>query len=283
MRGERGEVSLTSVLVACTLMIVILGATLTVFEGFTARAADSARRTDAEDNARSAADRLARDLRNLASPTPEQPEAVDFASGTDLIFKTVDPVGPNSGTNATNTKRVRYCLNSTRQLLEQTQTWTVPTVPPVPSSTACPGAWPRTTVAASNVVNGSAAIFSFNSSVLTEITEIHVNLLVDTDLAKLPPATSLSTGVFLRNQNRRPVASFTWAKTAGGLLLNGSASSDPEGDPLEYTWFDGATQVGTGITFNYLGLTAGSSHQIHLEASDPAGLIAVSATQTAIA
>lgn len=281
-RGERGEVSLTAVLVSCTLLIVVLGSTLTMYDGFMAEARKATQRTDAQDAARSAAGRIARDLRNLASPTPAQPQAVDVASpdGLDLIFTTVDPEGPNAGTNTTNTKRVRYCLDNAAQLIEQTQTWTTAAIPDVPSYVACPGTgWTRTAVAAEHIVNGANAIFSYDSSVLTEISQIHVDLLVDTDIARTPPATNLSTGVFLRNQNRRPKAEFVATRTSGGFVLNGSASWDPEGDALRYTWFDGGTQVGTGITFTYTGLPANSQRQLHLEVADPAGLTGVSLTK----
>jgi len=282
--SERGEVSLTSVLVACTLLIVALGATLGMFEGFIAKAGDQTRRTDSEDAARTAGDRIARDLRNLASPTPDQPQAVDLAASSDLVFKTVDPAGPNAGTNATNTQRVRYCLDGARRLQRQTQTWTTATIPAVPSSAACPGSgWNTTTIAAEDIVNAAVPVFSYDASVLTDIAAIHVDLRVDTDTLRLPPPTSLSTGVFLRNQNRRPTASFTATKTSGGFVLNGSASTDPEGDSLRYTWFDGITQVGTGITYTYTGLASGSVHQLHLEVSDPAGLVGVSATQAVTA
>lgn len=278
--GERGEVSLTALLVACTLLIAVLGATLNVFEGFITRAGESTRRTDSEDAARLAADRVARNLRNLASPTPAEPKAVDFAGATDLIFKTVDPAGPNAGTNATNTQRVRYCLDTQRQLHQQTQTWTSSVPPAVPSNAACPGTgWTRSTIAAKNVtnlVNGTVPLFSYDATVLTDISAVHVELLVDTDIVRSPPATRLSTGVFLRNQNRRPTATFSASKTAGGLVLNGSASVDPEGDPLRYVWFDGATEVGTGITFTYTGLAAGSVHQIQLKVYDPADLLGTS-------
>jgi len=283
-RGERGEVSLVSLLVACTLLVVVLGATLTLFEGFIAKAGDATRRTDTQDGARTAADRIARDLRNLSSPTPAQPQALDRASGSDLIFKTVDPAGPNAGSNATNIKRVRYCLDSGRRVHEETQTWTTSTPPAAPSGTACPGSgWTRTTIAATNVVNGSAPVFTYDASVLTDISAIHVDLLVDTDTVRLPPATRLSTGVFLRNQNRSPAATFVADRTAGGFVLNGSASGDPEGDALRYEWFDGTAKVGTGITFTYTGLVAGSVHQLQLKVSDPAGLFGVSATQTVTA
>jgi type II secretory pathway pseudopilin PulG len=284
-RGERGEVSLVSLLVACTLLVVVLGATLTLFEGFIAKAGDATRRTDTQDAARTAADRIARDLRNLSSPTSAQPQAVDRASGSDLIFKTVDPAGPNTGTNATNTKRVRYCLDSGRRLQEQTQTWTSEAVPAVPSGTACPAAadWTRTTIVATNVVNGTVPVFTYDAPVLTDISAIHVDLLVDTDIVRLPPATRLSTGVFLRNQNRRPAPTFVADRTAGGFVLNGSASGDPEGDTLRYEWFDGTAKVGTGITYTYTGLAAGSVHQLQLKVSDPAGLVGVSATQAVTA
>jgi len=278
--SERGEMSLTGLIMACLLLVVVLGATLTLFDGFVAKAGDQTRRTDAQDAARTAADQIARNLRNLASPTPDQPQALDLAGASDLIFKTVDPAGPNAGTNATNTQRVRYCLDAVGQLQQQTQTWTTATVPAVPASATCPAAgWNQTAVAASSIVNGVVPVFSYDTAVLTDISQVHVDLRVDTDTTKAPPPTSLSTGVFLRNQNRRPVASFAAARTSGGFVLNGSASADPEGDVLSYDWYDGATKVGTGITFTWTGLVAGSNHQVKLQVTDPAGLVGTSAAQ----
>lgn len=298
--NERGEVSITSVLVACTLMIVILAATLSVFEGFIAKAGDQTGRTNAQDAARTAADRIARDLRNLASPTPSQPQAVDLASGKDLVFKTIDSSASNAVGNTTNTKRVRYCLDPGGRLQEQTQTWSGATVPGVPSTAGCPAeaGWNSTRIVAENVVNGADPIFSYNSAVVTDIFQIHVDLLVDTDVTRLPGATRLSTGVFLRNQNRRPTASFSWAKTAGGLVLNGSESEDLDSDPLDFVWCrspavclgpdapgfaSDPNRIGTGITFTYTGLAPGSVHPLHLQVFDPAGLTDTSDTQAATA
>jgi hypothetical protein len=279
MSSERGEVSLTALLLAALLMIVVLGASLTTLDGFTRVAADGTRRTDAQDAARSAVDRMSSALRNLASPTPEQPEAVDQATPTSLVFKTVDPVGPNAGTNATNTKRVRYCLDGNRRLQEQTQTWTTATAPAMPSVSGCPATgWTRTNLLAQHVVNGSVPVFSYDSTTLTDVSAIHFELLVDTDVAQEPGATRLASGVFLRNQNRRPTAAFLVNATAGRVVLNGSGSSDPEGQPLLYEWFDGADLKGTGITLD-LNVTPGSAHSYTLRVSDPAGLTSTSAAQ----
>ena len=77
-------------------------------------------------------------------------------------------------------------------------------------------------------------------------------------------------GVFLRNQNRRPQASFSATTTAQGIVLNGSASLDPEGQPPRYQWYDNGTLVGTGITFTYA--AAAGTHSIVLRVLDPADL-----------
>ena len=62
---------------------------------------------------------------------------------------------------------------------------------------------------------------------------------------------SLGTGVFLRNQNRKPVASCTTIYTGTGkqVALNGSGSEDPEGFSIkEYHWFlDGSTTPMTDV------------------------------------
>ncbi|MBA2350018.1 MAG: hypothetical protein H0V81_17215 [Solirubrobacterales bacterium] len=283
MRGERGEVSLTALLMASVLMIIVLGASLTTLERFTSVAADGNRRTASQDAARSAVDRISAALRNLASPTPQQPEAVDLAGPTDVVFKTVDPLGPNAGTNATNTKRVRYCLDTQGALREQTQTWTTGAVPAVPSTTGCPAAsgWTSTQTIATGVANGAVPIFTYDAAATAAITGIHLELLIDTDPLQEPGATRLATGVFLRNQNRPPTAAFTATPSAGRILLNGSASADPEGQALSYTWLDGTTTIGTGIVFNYT-VAVGSSHTLRVQVADPAGLTTTSAPQTVI-
>jgi len=63
----------------------------------------------------------------------------------------------------------------------------------------------------------------------------------------------------------------TPGKTSTGLILNGSESTDPEGEPLTYVWYDGSTKVGDGIVFNYT-VAKGTSHNISLKVYDPAGL-----------
>ena len=70
--------------------------------------------------------------------------------------------------------------------------------------------------------------------------------------------------MFLRNQNLAPVAGFTADPQSNyRVILNGTASYDPEGQDLTYVWYDGATQKGTGQTFVYQA-GSGGSHSISL-------------------
>lgn len=282
MRGERGEISLMSLLTGMTLFIVVMGATLGVFQTNERVSRDAQIRADAQDRARTTVDILARQLRNLASPKPEQPQAIDRADPRDIVFQTVDPVGPNAGLNVSNVKRMRYCLDGAQRLWRQDQRWTGAIAPAAPAATGCPGAgWDGQELMAEHVVNSAAQeVFSYNAAALTAITTVRADLFIDLEENRGPTATELSTGVFLRNQNRAPVASFTASASPSEIILNGSASSDPEGDPLTYEWFVGGVSKGTGIVFKYSRAGTSPPYAITLKVKDPAGLEATAGPTT---
>jgi type II secretory pathway pseudopilin PulG len=291
LRDERGELSLIELLVAMSIFGGVLGATLMTFVTFDTLSRRTIDRTASQDSARTAVDGLARALRNLASPTIAQPQAVDKASDYDLIFQTVDSVGPNTGANAANVKRVRWCLDQTtptnEKLYVQEQRWVSLDTPALPANGTCPGSgWDTTTVMASNLTNtylGQARpLFTFNSASLLSINEIHVDVYSDLDPVKKPNETHITTGVFMRNQNQVPVSAFTKAVSGTtAIVLNGSASFDPEGQGLRYVWWDNGAKItnGDGITFTYP-VTSGSTHALQLRVFDPAGLEGDSPIQT---
>ncbi len=303
MRRARAEQGFTLVelLMAMSLMIVMLTAALGTLEQFTGTSNANQVQNQAQDQARTTIDILARQLRNLASPTPVQPQAVEKNDPYDLVFLSVNPVGPAIAPNGTNSRRIRYCLNAsspTNEVLwRQTQTWTSATPPPLPSTASCPdytGGWNpgATRVVASNIVNQTAGqnrpVWYYNSSTLATISSIETDLYVNAQPGKKPGETRLTTGIFLRNQNRPPTASLTAQATGNGhVLLNGSSSADPENQSLSYVWYDGATKVGTGVTLDYVPCPPpgapcpGSSHALQLRVFDPAGLEG-DATQTVV-
>jgi type II secretory pathway pseudopilin PulG len=278
LREDRGEVSLTALLVGMVVMGIVSGAILLSFETWLRTDVTAVARAESQGSARRSLATMARELRNLASPTPEKPESVDLATPFDLVFQTVDPVGPNAAQNATNVRRVRYCLDSAApaKLWSQTQRWTTAVTPAVPSVSGCPASgWQSSRVVAQNVTNRMGAnvpVFTANAASLDQISALHVDLLVDDRTSDDVAPVRLASGVFLRNQNRRPVAAFTATRTAAGIVLNGSASADPEGETLTYSWYSGATKIGSGVTFTYA-VAPGTPRTISLKVTDPAGLV----------
>jgi hypothetical protein len=158
-----------------------------------------------------------------------------------------------------------------------------------PSTTgACPGAgWSNARVVAQDIVNrynGAAhPVFTFDSTTKDSIRRVGVDLRVDTDPGTGPAEQQVTTGVDLRNQDRAPTATFTYTlPQAGVALLDGTGSSDPDNDPLEYCWYDskatstvggcGPNSIGASATLTYRPATTGDEHEITLTVTDPSGL-----------
>jgi prepilin-type N-terminal cleavage/methylation domain-containing protein len=277
---DQDGLTLVELLVAAVLLVVVLTAAVRPLNAFERQSRTSNQRNDAQARARQTMDRMARELRNVAGQT----QFIEKATSSDLVFQTVDPLNGPSGTNNADVERVRYCLDSSNAsngvLWKQTQTWTSTSPPTLPSTTSCPdSAWPTQRVVAENVMNGSRAVWTYNTSTLTDITWIHIDLYVDVSNSTRPGESQLSSGVYLRNQNKAPTASFTATATGNKhVQLNGAASSDPEGGGLSFAWFDGSTQIGTGQTCDCIALATGN-RTIMLQVTDQSGL-ATTATKT---
>jgi len=112
---------------------------------------------------------------------------------------------------------------------------------------------------------------------------VHTDLYVDLDTGNKPDETVLSSGVYLRNQNQQPTARLTPTASAQGIVLNGSNSTDPEGEPLTYCWYDlsaptvsnppkpcaAGPLIGTGVTVTD-SAPANASRTVWLVVRDPA-------------
>jgi type II secretory pathway component PulJ len=289
---EESGFTLVELLVTCVLMLVVLGATLTALSSFQSNAETNVRQNDSQDEARRATDQLARDLRNLASPTDEEPLAIKRAEPQDLIVQSVAEVRPAGSLNQRNTQYVRYCYDAAeREVVRQRLTWTTATDPPSPGATECSaaggGGWTITDAAAQDVVNNARPLFTYNDTDPFRITEIHTSLYVDVNPGKRPLETSLFTTVFLRNQNRRPIARFSAVRDGTSIVLNGSDSEDPEERALYYEWYDAdlldvdgnPTLIGQGIVNVYTPATPGD-HTVYLVVKDQADLSSEAPPQT---
>jgi prepilin-type N-terminal cleavage/methylation domain-containing protein len=274
--AQEDGMTLVEVLIVMILMLIILVATLETFNSFERTARDNQNQNEAQDEARRALDLIARDLRNLASPTPLLPLAVDVSLPQDLIFQSTGKVKPAGSLNAANTTRVRYCLNTTSRILfRQIQIWTTAAAPAVPTS-ACgdTAGWTTTMAVTTDVSSGTRPIFTYNDTQHDKITEVGTQLFVDTTPTRAPLEVDLQSSVYLRNQNRAPTALFSAVSMPGGsIFLNASESEDPEEKALSFEWYDASLspvkKVGEGIVFTYTPPAAGN-RQMYLIVRDAA-------------
>jgi prepilin-type N-terminal cleavage/methylation domain-containing protein len=292
LRRDQDGFTLIELLISMSLVTVVVMATISAFVSFNRNERVNRLQNEAQDEARLTMERLSSQLRNLASPNDFTPESVEKADPFDLVFLTVDAVKPLGSLNARNIKRVRYCVgavtNGKAPLVRQEQVWQVVNPPPSYSTATCDpddtAIWDSTTVVASDVVNTAQAtpvpVFTFTPgpAPVSDITAIRANLMVDWNPGASPVAAELKSGVFLRNQNRAPVASCTaqYAGTGKQVALNGSASEDPEGFNMKtYSWYaDGKTDDppdATGVVAVWTAATSGT-HTFRLHVEDQGGL-----------
>lgn len=309
MSGHRRQAgySLPEVLIVMTLSLVVLGATLTTFAGFTRNQQGSNDLNEQVEQARNGLDVMSRQLRNLARPgatiggfgtTP----SINRAESYDFIFQTSAP----------QRTWVRYCLATSgtaggraitadRSVLYEASSATNTVTAGM--SGICPGTgWTATRVVGDALVNKtggrdrplfkytcsgpSSCVSSGVAADLLKVKAVRSDTYVDLNVNKKPTAQRVSTAVYLRNQNEPPVAEGTWKPgSAGSVSLNASGSEDPEGRTLGYFWFVGSTPAGwscgqavpssatylQGITATLTG-TSGTTKAIYLVVCDPGAL-----------
>lgn len=289
LRNEDGF-TLAELLVGAMLMIIVMMASLGVLDQVRRLGSKTDRGVELQDQARHVTRTLARALRNTA-PSRTSPTVIERAGTYDLVFRSVDRPQTGVSENTLNLKRVRYCLDARNpdraELLEQTQRWTTATAPAPPESTACPAPeWDSSRLLAEHVTNRARGadrpIWAYEHDSTGQITSVNLKLFMNTDPDTPGVEVSAQTGVYLRNQNRVPTALFT-AALAGvrHVLLNGSTSSDPEGEPLDYFWFVNGAEVGRGLTYDYAA-PAGGTYQFRLDVRDPSGLLDRSDTKAVV-
>jgi len=279
-RSEAG-LSLIELLVVVALLPVVLLGTIYTLNGFSRATSANFAQNEAQSRARTAIDRMARELRNAGSPgLPDVP--IERAGGEELVFDTTDPLEPSGGTgNPASVVRVRYCLQG-GVLWRQVQTWTTGGRPALPPPEACPHKTygSQATVAEGVVNDSSKPLFTYDAVSPSHIGAIALELFVDTNPDRAPGAQRLGTTVSLRNQNRPPTAAFSATPTGSRhVLLNASESADEDGDQLSFTWYDGSTSIGSGPLLDYAAPSSGP-RTFSVTVTDPAGLQDTAPPQT---
>lgn len=89
--------------------------------------------------------------------------------------------------------------------------------------------------AADNKLGASTPIT--DSAVTSTIVRVSAAVFLKINPTKPPAETMLQSAAFMRNQNQKPVASFTAATSGTGYTFDAGASSDPEDRTLHYDWY----------------------------------------------
>jgi prepilin-type N-terminal cleavage/methylation domain-containing protein len=295
--GQEHGFTLIELLVSMALALVVFGATLSAFDVFQSNSRFDVLRNEAQDNARNALDRLAREFRNVAAPKsePEIPGALERAEPYSVTFQTIrDSAPPKGSENKTNSKRVRYCLEDSsptnEALWRQVKNWTTAKAPEVPTPTAAecpdrkPGDFESSSQLAKHITNENGGqnrpLFTYGPKGTTEVSQIltvepTLFINVNPNQPLHPGETQLTSSISLRNANRQPTAAFTWKlKSLQRVLLNASESADPDGLALTYKWTEGAKVLPSTaqVWETETGLLSVGNHSITLEVSDPGGL-----------
>lgn len=297
LNDQRGF-TLIEVLIATTLTLIVFGATLTVLDVFMHQSNASTQRYDAQDRARIVIDRIARQLRNVASPI-SSPKLLERATPYDIVFQTV---ATPSGSNSNGAERIRYCIPpdtpsgnpANEVLISQTQTWSTATPPASPWTSdpnvtiPCPDTSTPSSVILGQAVtnryqgaNNPAFSFTYSGgSSLNQVIAVQIDLFVNPTPKFRGAQTELRSGAYLRNQLRSPVANFTYTATGGGaVLLNGGTSYSPDGGDLTYSWSctsPAACPAASSLTSQKQGLVSwtpgAGTYTVQLTVTDAAGL-----------
>jgi prepilin-type N-terminal cleavage/methylation domain-containing protein len=288
VRDERG-LTLIELLVTMTITVIVFGATLSLLDFFQANNRFDQLRNENQDMARTTTDRLSRQLRNIVARTTSSgavPGALEQAEEYAITFQTLDTT--KSSASKSHAMRVRYCLDDSNVeneiLWEEVKRWEA-TEPEVPSSTACPdrtsGDWDSLTQVVQHITNRmsgqSRPLFTYSAQETPEILAVNTDLFIDiTPKEARPGESELTSGVSLRNANRRPIASFTTTEEGNRTVrLNASASYDPDGLSLTYKWWDnGAELLTTSQQYVTTALSLGSKNMFKLEVTNPGDLSA---------
>jgi prepilin-type N-terminal cleavage/methylation domain-containing protein len=225
MRHGEDGFTLVELLVAMTLSVVVLLATLTTFDGFSRNAARQTRVADAGDQVRRVMDRTVGDLRGAS--------VVLRASASDLVY--VVPV-------ATGSRVQRLCVDSGELYSSVTVTASTPAAPAAACSTGAKVASLKSTASTAFTYDGAAS-----AATPALVKNVGITLSLDASKAGKTGSSTLKASAARRSAISLPITDRDLDATcnSGGALLSLGVSL-PDYGPLTVTYADtGGVSLGT--------------------------------------
>jgi type II secretory pathway pseudopilin PulG len=283
---EESGFSLTELLVAIVLAMILFGAAITTFVSFLKVSTKSEEQQRAQDVARRTVEELSTQLRNAMTTGASSAAIHSSSDGWNLVFVAALPEGTATTTNPRGLKYVRYCLEDKgskkdNRLFMQTHPYTTSSAGP-PSTLTCPDVgWTTKQVISDHFYNrkadGAPPLFAYkyDTSTPPNITHVTFHPIVDWAPDRDPLPTELESTVNLRNLNRVPTAALSCQGLASlHAVCDGMASTDPDGEALAYSWkMDGATLTGeTTGRLDKFPLVSKQTYTFALTVTDAAGV-----------
>lgn len=222
--------TLVELCLVMTLSIVVLLGILGVFDNFTSNAARQTRITDANDQVRTAMDRIVSDLR--------QAQTVEVAGANDLVYTVSDSAAAH--------RRERICLDSSSRLWRSSVTTASAPATPIASGTPCPtsgsGAFQVTRLRSAN--SASKPLFTYDAASAAGVRSIGLTFAIDAGNPGRTDVSTLRASSFVRarSETKLPVAPGdieTTCSDSGIPTLTLSAGVGPLN--VRYTDIDGNT------------------------------------------
>jgi type II secretory pathway component PulJ len=280
LRSEAGF-TLVELLITTVIMTLVFGGVLGVLDAFQRQASANNGRGDNQDAARRTVDRMSDSLR--AAVGAGTALNVERATPTDVVFRMVDPATPPQSTNPGRLMFRRYCLDDATSsvLYEEDLHWAA-AAPSLPS-TACPGTgWEDVQQIADHITTVAGPLFSYppNTTPVTAVSRVAIDLSIDLKPNQPPAATTLHTSVDLRNAVHPPTAGISCqAYTPGQIYCDAGGTANLDGGTLTYAWSYGTScATATGGSFpsqpqiSQNGLNIGTSYCFKLVVTNQAGL-----------
>lgn len=188
--GSEGGFTLTEVLVAMTLGVIVLFGILSVFDTFTRNAARHTRVTDANDQVRRTMDRIVSDLR--------QAQTVEVADPNDLVYTVADA--------ATEFRRERICLDESGGLWRSSVTTAAAPAVPIASGTTCPtsGGAPITSLRSANSV--ANPLFTYDAASAADVRSVGLTFALNAGNRGQTDVSTLRAGSFVRARSETALA-----------------------------------------------------------------------------
>jgi prepilin-type N-terminal cleavage/methylation domain-containing protein len=184
-RGHEDGFTLVELLMVMVISVVLLLATLQVFDSFSSSTAHQTKVIDANDQARATMDGIVHDLRNSSSVTRADPN--------DLVYAVKE--------SATVTRYSRYCLDASNALHREQSTTSVD------PGTGCPSTatgWASAKVTTMASTNSTAnPLFRYDVVTATAVRSISLTFSLDASGGGHAGASTLRASAFLRSQAER--------------------------------------------------------------------------------